>query len=283
VLTRPNSGRASQFKRYVQNKYTEDSIMNIREIAQLYPNYYEINREERNYAAIFFAALCKPNNAERFLNYCGFEGKLGPEFGIYFEYSYLRDFWFQIKDEEKKKNIIRKTLKIRGVEEILDQPLKYINQKFGVSGEASSEYLQFPGKWAIVKYNKNFPDNQDFLNICKFKWSFNIKPDIVIHLNKDHAICIEAKYESGEGSYPATNIEKTIFKERKLDYIRQMDLQKYMMVNLLGIKTDFMFLVYKNEKSQTHKIVSWAEAFEAIDLDEMPIFARKMVSNISKA
>jgi hypothetical protein len=57
--------------------------MDIRKIAQLAPNYCEINREERNYAAILFAALCKPGNAERFLRYCGFEGKLGPDFGIY--------------------------------------------------------------------------------------------------------------------------------------------------------------------------------------------------------
>ena len=32
--------------------------MNIRELANLSPNYYEINREERNYAAILFAGLC---------------------------------------------------------------------------------------------------------------------------------------------------------------------------------------------------------------------------------
>lgn len=257
--------------------------MNIREIAQLNPNYYEINREERNYAAIFFAALCKPTNAESFLNYCGFEGKQGAEFGIYFEYSYLRDLWYQIKDEGTKKKIIREKLKINGIEKILELPLKEINQKFGVSGEASSKYLQFPGKWAIVKYNHNFTDNDDFLKVCKFKWSFNIKPDIVIYLNKDHAICIEAKYVSGEGAYPESNLEKKIFKERDLSYIGQMELQKYMMQELLGIKTDFMFLVYKNEKSRTHKVVSWAEAFGAIDMNGMPEFALQMVSNISKA
>ena len=37
----------------------EESILNIREIAKNNSNYYEINREERNYAAILFAALCK--------------------------------------------------------------------------------------------------------------------------------------------------------------------------------------------------------------------------------
>ena len=79
------------------------------------------------------------------------------------------------------------------------------------------------------------------------------------------------------------NVEKMIFQERGLKYVGQMDLQKYMMEDLLGVKTDFMFLVYKKEKSETHKVVSWAEAFGAIDMDGMPEFATKMADNISRA
>jgi hypothetical protein len=255
--------------------------MNIRKIAQFAPNYCHINREERNYAAIFFAALCKPGNAMRFLRYCGFDGTIAPDFGIYFEYAYLRDLWSNIQDENIRKEIIRQNLNINRIDEILNLPLKEINQKFGVGGEASSEYLQYPGKWAIVKYNKNFPDNDDFRKICRFKWSFNIKPDIVIHLDKDHAICIEAKYESGEGSYPGSDMEKSIFKNRGIEYVGQMELQKYMMEELLGVKTDFMLLVFKKKKSETHKVVSWMEAFGSIDMDEMPGFAVEMARKIS--
>ncbi len=256
--------------------------MNIREIAHLNPNYYEINREERNYAAIFFAALCNPCNAERFLEYCGFDGQHSKEFGIYFEYSYLRDIWYQIKDEEIKKKIIREKLNINNIDEMIKWPPKKLNQHFGVSGEASSKYIQFPGKWAMVKYNQNFTDNTDFLNICKFKWSFNIKPDIVIHLNKDHAICIEAKYESSEGSYPASNVEKVIFRERELCYIRQMELQKYMMEELLGVKTYFIFLVFKKGKSETYNVMSWSEVFKTVDMSQMPEFTVKMAENVSQ-
>jgi len=109
--------------------------MNIREIARLAPNYCEINREERNYAAIFFAALCKPGNAERFLSHCGFEGKLRSDFGIYFEYAYLRDLWSQIKDDAAKKEIIRLHLRISGIDEILRLPVVEVNRKFGVGGQ----------------------------------------------------------------------------------------------------------------------------------------------------
>ena len=69
------------------------------------------------------------------------------------------------------------------------------------------------------------------------------------------------------GIIPHRILKKTIFKERSLSYVGQMKLQKYMMEELLGIKTDFMFLVYKKEKSGTHKVVSWAEAFGTIDMN----------------
>lgn len=140
---------------------------------------------------------------------------------------------------------------------------------------------QYPGKWAIAKYHKNFANNDDFLKICRFKWSFNIKPDIVIHLDKNNAICVEAKYESGEGSYPSSDVEKAIFRERGLDYVGQMELQKYMMKELLGVNSEFIFLVFKKEKSETHKVVSWAEAFSCIDMDGMPNFAMQMAKKIS--
>ena len=60
-----------------------------------------------------------------------------------------------------------------------------------------------------------------------------------------------------------------------------MELQKYMMEELLGVKTDFMFLVFKKEKSVTHKVVSWSEAFGSIDMQEMPKFAVDMAKKIS--
>lgn len=255
--------------------------MDIRKIAKFAPNYFEINREERNYAAILFAALCKPLNTEKFLKYCGFEGQLGPDSGIYFEYAYLRDLWSKIKVEGVKKEIIRQHLKIKGIDEVLNLPVMEINYKFGVGGQPSENYIQYPGKWAIVKYEKNFQDNADFLKVCRFKWSFNIKPDIVIHLDKDRAVCIEAKYESGEGSYPASDIEKMIFKKRGIPYVGQMELQKYMMEELLGVKTDFIFLVFWKEKSVTHKVLSWAETFRSLDMGDMPPFAIEMVKRIS--
>lgn len=258
-------------------------MTNIRSIVYplIPPNYCEINREERNYTAIFFAALCNRINAKKFLALCGYYEEPGPEFGVYFEYAYLRDLWSRIKQEETKKEIIREHLQISGIDKILSLSVTHINRLFGVSGTPSDQFIQYSGKWAIVKYHEHFPDNTDFLNICKFKWSFNIKPDIVIHLDKERAICIEAKYESDEGSYPISEHEKKIFRDREIPFVRQTELQKYMMVDLLGIETDFRFLGFKKSTSNTHKAMTWAEAFGCMNLNYLPDFAKEMVKRIS--
>lgn len=258
--------------------------MNIREIAGIDLNYYSLNREERNYAAIFFAALCRPGNITKFLELCECDlpEQVSDDFGIYFEYAYLRDLWYRIDDEETKKEIIRENLKIKGIDQLLSKSTAEINETFGVAGTPSDRYIQFPGKWSLKKYYRNFPDGDDLLKICSFKWSFNIKPDIVIHLDKDTAICIEAKYESGEGFYPASADEKKIFYDLGLDFVGQTELQEYMMEELLGIESEFIFLVYKKQKSDSHRVISWQQAFEVLDLTDMPNFALNMIENISE-
>lgn len=255
--------------------------MNIRETIKFSPNYSVINREERNYAAILFAALCVPDNAQRFLTACGYNQVINSDFGIYFEYAYLRDLWHTLADEEVKKNIIRKHLKIKNIDAILNLSLKEINQLFGVSGQASAKFLQYPGKWSVSKYHHHFLDNDDFLAICKFKWAFNIKPDIVIHLDKDQAICLEAKYESNESVYPASLSEKQIFKNRNINYIGQVELQQYMMQELLGIKTETLLVLRNKPRHSKYKIITWAEAFNCLDTKDTPAFAKSMIATIS--
>lgn len=256
--------------------------MNIRDITQLNPNYYEINREERNYAAILFAALCKPGNAERFLRFLGSANNVGPEFGIYFEYAYLRDLWDRISGEEPKRAVIRGLLRINNIDAITQLPIERINRKFGATPKPSLRAIQNPGKWSVKRFNENFEDNDDFLRICRFKWSFNIKPDIVIHLDRDTAICIEAKHSSGEGSYPSSSQEKAIFRARGLDYVGQTELQKHMMEELLGVKSEFVFLVSKAAESKSHRVVTWKEAFASIDMSEMPCCSVEMAKRISR-
>ena len=49
------------------------------------------------------------------------------------------------------------------------------------------------------------------MRACKFKWAFNMKAALVIHLGADHAIVIEAKYDSAESASPLSGAERKIF------------------------------------------------------------------------
>lgn len=72
-----------------------------------------------------------------------------------------------------------------------------------------------------------------------------------------------------------------IFDSRKIKRVGQTELQKYMMEDLLGIKTKFMFLVSKKAYSSSHEVLNWKEAFEILETSELPIFAQEMIKKIS--
>jgi len=255
--------------------------MHMRQITKIDVDYFQINREERNFAAIFFAALCIPGNAERFLSNFGLGNPVPSQFGVYFEYAFLRDLWDATKSEESKRSVLRTLLPIKGIDQILQLPVEAINRKFGVAGEPSREFLQSPATWSLRKFAPNFADSDDFVSICRFKWSFKIKPDIVIHLDRNRAACIEAKYTSGEGSYPSNEVERAIFKGRHLAYVGQTELQSYMMQDLLGIQTQFMILAPHPLSTPTHRATTWKEAFACLDLGALPDFAKTMASRVS--
>lgn len=253
---------------------------NIRSFLNWNKGYYEINREERNLAAIFYHALLLDDNLTKFLNTisCEFPIKRD-EVGIYFEYSYLRDLWFNIKnDNEVKRNLIYKFLNPNNIEELEQMSVYEFNQYFGAVPTASHEYIQSPGNWSIERYRKNIKDNNEFLKVCKFKWAYNAKPDIVIHTSHDTAICIECKIESGEGTYPTKPSEVKEFQNRGLALVTQTSLQKYIMEDLLGIKTQFLFLVQKEaSKSETHTTLLWKDAFSNLKIDNCPLFIKEWI------
>ena len=259
--------------------------MNIRQIARFKKPYSQINREERNYAAILYSALLMKDNLHKFIAIIKSPLKtINNDFGVYFEYAFLRDIWYDIKGEEAndiKRNIVKEKLPISNIAEIHKLDPFEFNKYFGVVGKPSKDHIQFPGNWSIRKYQENIINDDDFVKICRFKWSFNIKPDIVVHLNKDEAICIEAKHESGEGYYPSNNLEKNIFyKKNNGELVRQTELQRYMMEELLGIRTHFIFIVSKNNKSETHTTFHWNDILKEMDTSMFPLYALDMVQRI---
>ena len=134
----------------------------------------------------------------------------------------------------------------------------------------------------MPRFDRTIKDDDEFLKTCIFKWAFNAKPDIVIHTSKDEAVCIEAKLKSSEGQYPQSGSEKRIFGSRGLGYVRQTGLQRYLMQDLLGIETQFVFLVEKPaETSHTHELLLWKDAFRSLDVSGLPRFIHEIIGAIS--
>jgi hypothetical protein len=102
---------------------------------------------------------------------------------------------------------------------------------------------------------------------------------LVIQLGPARAICIEAKWESDEGAYPTTSAEKKVFKDRHLKTMTQRTVQKYMMEDLLGIKTKFCYLVRKRIATEPESI-SWYDAFKSLDTTGLPSFITNWIKSL---
>ena len=268
--------------------------------------------------------LCKPSYLKNFLEELDLETEIGDDFGIYFEYAYLRDFWRYLDsahsnpEQAAEANISEiNRIKSEFIQKLLanhatinkifsdTDDVKEINKALGVGGPLSKKYIQSPGRWSIAKldankYFKGTENDEIFLKLCMFKWAFNIKPDIVIHIDKSTAICIETKYESGESQYPTSKTEVDIFNRRWKDKveptpferdiftnltrprIKQMQLQKYLMEDLLGIKTKFVLVGPENFKSVAYKYKGWSDVFTDTALADMPQFVCEMAKIASK-
>lgn len=256
--------------------------MNIREILNFDAPYYSINREERNLAAIFYHALLINDNLKGFLDELNVPF-VEEEMAVYFEYSFLRDLWFSINksDNQTKRKTILSFLKPENITWLENCSILDFNTWFGAVSVPSRTYIQSPGNWSIDKYKLNIHDNREFLEVCKFKWCFNAKPDIVIHVSNKRAICIEGKFESMEGEYPSKESEKREFRNRGLSFVKQTEIQEKIM-QLLGIEATFVFLVKNEIYSTSHKIIHWNDAFDMLDLSGSPLFIQKWIQRLKK-
>ncbi len=254
--------------------------MNVRQLLGISEDYASFNREERHLVAIFFHALHLHDNLNRFMQAAGSAQRVGPGFdaSVSFEFAYLRDAWRQLTDNGTKRALIEEFLGPARSPALRDMDLHAFNSYFGAVPQPSRHRVQSPGNWSVARYDPNIISDADFLATCRFKWAFNAKPDLVIRTAADSCVCIEAKLESGEGSYPNSGKEKAIFKRRGLDYVAQTALQRYMLQDLLGFETEFVFLSLKPPSgSSSHRFISWSEAFDAMKCDGLP---RHMIATI---
>lgn len=257
--------------------------LNARGLLRWTDGYHTICREERNVAAIFYHLLLKGSNLRRFLDLVGSSLPVRPEeTAIYFEYAYLRDLWSaRVREAPTARSLIIDLLQPPNADDLMRMSVVEFNEFFGAVPVPSRDYMQMPGKWSIERFGPHIADKDTFLRTCRFKWAFNAKPDIVIHTTHDAALCVEAKVESGEGQYPTKPSEIAEFVRRGLPMQGQTDLQTYILRELLGIDAEFVFLVAKpSARSASHRTVTWAEAFAALDTTGCPSFIAQWIDRI---
>ena len=275
--------------------------MNVRESLKYEEDYYPICREERNIAAILYHALLLPGNLTKFLGLIGSEHSDNcEEASIYFEYAYLRDLWketFPTKgvnqqdlkgNNEKARKLILNALNLSEKRpDLLEMEVCKFNRYFGAAPRPSRNYIQMPATWSIKRMDEGIV-GCSFLDICKFKWAFNIKPDVVIHTSKVEAVCVETKVESRESSYPS-NSDKKIFLERlerggmkPVKEYKQTDIQKHLFEELLGMKAQIVLLQKSSptDPPETSIPLTWDKVFGEMDMDSAPKFIKCWVECI---
>jgi hypothetical protein len=256
--------------------------MDIREFAKYSGSYFSINREERNLAAIFYSLLLHGDNLNRFLETIESKFSADPESSeVYYEYAYLRDLWnARIRgNNELARKIVLDFLDPPDQARLAEISIRDFNEHFGAAPKASEDFIQSPSNWSIGRFRHTIEDPVFFLQVCKFKWSFNAKPDIVIHPNPDQAVCVEAKFESEVGVYPQKRREKNEFVDRGLQPVSQTECQKYLFEKLLGFDTEYILLAQNPDaRSKTHKLVTWKKTFSQMDLSPAPRFVREWIA-----
>jgi hypothetical protein len=250
--------------------------MNLRQLVGSDEPYFQFDREERHLAAILFHILNYKDNAQRALHSADSNWNINrSEFGVYLEYSYPRDLWNKMKvsteSNKRKREVIVGMLGCHGFDTTKLASLNGVKNfnAFFVGPRASRDYIESPANWSLSELARSLPssksDDQNLVTGCKIKWAFRAKPDIVIHADRDHALCLELKLESTEGSYPTAGAEKKLMRDRRLFAkgktaplpMSQTVLQKFLMTELLGLDCRFRFITRHTTSSP--EFVSWSD------------------------
>lgn len=217
---------------------------------------------------------------------------------LYLEFAYLRDYWNGLgRDNGAKRDFIFGLLSqvdSLAYHQSADFPktIPEFNERFmGSHGRAIRDDIVYPGQWSVAALDKQFDQRQQesikFRDLCRFKWAFNIKPDLVLLIPGSTPLCIEAKLESKEGWYPASDSEAQIF-DRRFDpqkgRVRQIELQGFMFEKLLRSPCQ-QVLICRDKKEYQGKqeykdvaILCWLEVFDKLDKTGSLPFVEKLIS-----
>jgi hypothetical protein len=276
--------------------------------------FYEFLREERQYCAVLAHLLMsRRDNVSKFVDlinrYLPETERFADdgEAEIYLEYAYLRDTWDALKAElrvEPRRNratsydavnlkkrefvidLLRRVPSLQGIAgSTLPETAMMWNEYFmGTAGRRIIREVASPALWSVAGLEEQFGGEPDvFYDLCRVKWSFRIKPDLVVLLPRQRPICVEAKMESGEGTYPTGSecaiVDRVMGERRRCG---QFELQQFMFGTLLGTPCHPMVIAKIGDPGPEKPRLSWGEAFTSLDASKsIPFVQRFLESNES--
>ncbi|AXV04975.1 hypothetical protein DVS28_a0268 [Euzebya pacifica] len=255
--------------------------------------YCTFNREERNAVASLYALLLREENLQRLGDALSVHGlTYDPSAGdteVFVEFALLRDWWHRNPDETLRREFVIDAVRPPDAEALRHCSVLDFNTRFGVAGKVSTTFIQSPSRWSLPAMDQarrvdgGGPlDNETLMRACMVKWAFNIKPDLVV-LARDRAICLEAKLESGLASYPTSAADKTVFSERGLDRVGQLDLQRFLFTDVLERDTTFALLSVKGDDHAGYRGLAWRPFVQRLDFDGMPKFFENWIHHLPDA
>jgi hypothetical protein len=121
---------------------------------------------------------------------------------------------------------------------------------------------------------------------CRLKWAFRAKPDVVINVDNQHALCLELKLDSIEGTYPASGAERKLLSDRNMYGpggtftfpMHQTKLQRFLMTDLLGLECLFRFVTRSGAVKP--ECIPWSELLDALKpLPNLPVYMQAALAH----
>jgi hypothetical protein len=206
---------------------------------------------------------------------------------VYVEFTFLRDYWdtFKGNNEVRRKTIFDLLARVDSLshyrpESFPTSPAEFNEVFMGPRGLRIVRDIVYPGQWSVAVLAERFRHHPaEFRDFCRFKWSFNIKPDVVVLLPGTKPLCIEAKLESPEGWYPASSAECELFDNvfgLEQGRVGQVELQEFMFDRLLGTPCQLVTVGLVSGRDDSVP-VRWNEVFQALDLGQSLPHVRRLI------
>lgn len=167
-------------------------------------------------------------------------------------------------------------------------PAEFNEFFMGERGKSIVRDVASPALWSVKGLEQKFRSSPTvFFDLCKVKWAFNIKPDLVLLRPGATPICIEAKLESGEGAYPGGEDAKIVDAVMgKVTRQSQFQLQQFLFSTLLGSPCRQVVVQKLAGDMDGVTVFSWGQVFERINVEHpaalsIPFVKRLISENVA--